>query len=102
MIIKIRNRSHHYISIDKRPLMDKRLSFKARGILAYCLTQPAHLRISMDHLIEQSADGKWSIKSAFKELAQFGYAKIENLRHKNGQIFGQQWVIYESPNCDRE
>lgn len=102
MIIKIRNRNHSYMAVDKRPLMDARLSFKARGIMAYCLTQPTHLRISMEHLEEQSTDGKWAIASAFKELAQFGYAKIEHLRHKNGQIFGQQWVIYENPNEHRD
>lgn len=98
MIIKIRNRDHPYIAMDKRPLMDKRLSFCSRGILAYCMTQPSHLRISIQHLIDNSNNGKKAIQTAFRELRTHGYAKIEFLRHeKSGKVFGKQWVLYEYP-----
>ncbi len=102
MIVKFHHRKHPYAMIDKRGLCDQRLSYKARGILACCMTMPAHLRVSMAFLIEQSPDGRFSVQSAFRELAKYGYAKLEQLRHKDGKIFGTQWMLYEYPELDTE
>jgi hypothetical protein len=39
-IIRCQKKRHPYAQIDKTPLLDTRLSWKARGILAYLLTKP--------------------------------------------------------------
>lgn len=98
MIIKFRRREHPYALIDKAGLTDSRLSYRARGILACCMTMPPKLRVSMQYLVENSTDGAKSVRAGFRELAASGYAKLERVRDRHGHVIGTQWVVYESPD----
>lgn len=102
MIFKFRRRESPYAMIDKRGLTDSRLTWRAKGILAYCMTLPAHLRVSMVSLVDSAPDGAKSLRSGMRELAEFGYAYLETIRDKHGHIIGTQWVIYESPELHKE
>lgn len=55
-------------------LSDVRLSFKARGLLAFMLTRPDDWKFySKDLLQHSSKEGICAIYSAIKELIRFGY-----------------------------
>lgn len=96
MIIKIVKHEGDYVSIANRVLEDERLSYKAKGVLAYLLTRPPHWVVRTKDLINRSTDGKTSVLSAMRELKDFGYAQMEVVR-KKGRLIGRQWVIYETP-----
>jgi len=84
--------------LDKGFLDDERLSFKAKGILAYLLSKPDNWKVIVKDLINHSADGKTAIYSGLRELKKYGYYKKEPVRDEFGQrIAYWESVIYESP-----
>ena len=98
-VVKIRTykRENPYVQIDHRPLNDPRLSWKAKGILAYLLSKPADWVILSADLITKSTDARDSVQAGMAELAKAGYARLETIR-ENGRVAGNQWVIMEDPN----
>lgn len=97
MIVKIHQRDHPYVVIDRRALADARLSWRARGLLVYCLTLPADSVVRVRDLIEASPDGSQSVQTGLHELAEFHYAELRTMRNARGHVIGKQWDIYESP-----
>jgi predicted transcriptional regulator len=75
---------------------DKKLTFAAKGLLIYLLTNKEKEKRRMDNLIEQSPSGRDSIKRIIKELEHFGYIKRNKIRNKSGR-FEQEVLVYESP-----
>jgi hypothetical protein len=67
----------NFTQISNEVLLDERLSFKARGILALLLSRPKNWKIYIDEIIERSdLDGKHSVRTGFKELKTFGYLEL--------------------------
>jgi hypothetical protein len=99
-IVKI-NKKDNYAIISNLPLNDRKLSWKARGILAYLLSKPNNWTVSLGDLIRMSEnDGERSIKSALKELRDFGYAKMRRGEFKDGKgkrKLGTFYDIFEEP-----
>ena len=85
--------------MNKTSLEDKRLSWKAKGILAYMLSKPDNWIFHIDELIRHSTDGKASFRSGFKELKTHGYVKRIRKRNKKG-TFDWETVVYEKPHTD--
>ena len=73
--------SDNYAQIHNNALADGRLSFKARGVLAYMLSRPPGWQTSVDRLAANGKDGSAAVKSALKELEQYGY--LRRLKHRN-------------------
>ena len=96
-IIRIQKRENPYVQIDRAALEDNRLSWKARGILAYLLSKPDDWSIHLFDIINHGTDGRDAVQGALKELEKFGYAKLELVRNENGQVGGKEWVICEAP-----
>jgi len=97
MIIRIQKRDNPFVQIDKRPLEDERLSWKAKGLLAHLLCKPDTWEISVADLVSRSKDGREAVQSALRELKQLGYATLESKRGEGGRLLGKTWVIYELP-----
>jgi hypothetical protein len=69
--------TNNFTQIANEVLLDERLSFKARGILALLLSRPKNWKIYIDEIIERSdLDGKHSVRTGFKELKEFGYLEL--------------------------
>jgi hypothetical protein len=97
-IVRIKKRSNPYVMIDKRPLENRDLSFKAKGLLTYLLSRPDNWEIRLEDLIQRSTDGKAAVQNALKELEKEGYAYLAIVRtDDNSQIAGKRWTIYEDP-----
>ena len=94
--------SDPYTRISNATLQDTRLSFKARGLLAYILSLPDDWSINVTHLETQSPQGKEAIYSALKELSELGYMRKEILRNEAGQIDGHRWIAFNNPSSDPE
>lgn len=89
-IIRVSKHDDHYVSINRYGLEDTRLSFKARGLLAYLLTKPDGWMINFRHLMKVGPDGEWSVLAALKELETCGYLSRSRRRLENGKFTWEQ------------
>lgn len=73
-------RKHHdrnYTVLDNAGLRDERLSWAARGILAYLYSLPDDWNISIANVAKAGPTGETIVRNAMTELATFGYLKRE-------------------------
>jgi len=103
MIIRVaKNKDNPYVMMNKTGLNDPRLSFKAKGILAYLLSKPDDWKVMVSELINSSTDGKTAVYSGLKELEENGYLKrvrVYRRDEKTGKKVIDHWetVVYETP-----
>ena len=98
MVITRSKRPKHYSIIDNDLLDDKRLSFKARGLLSYMLSKPDNWRFYVEELADHSEkDGVKAIRSAIKELEEVGYMKRIQRRSKDGKFLSNDWEVMGEP-----
>ena len=100
-IIRIHKKQNNFVMLDKGFLEDERLSFKAKGILAYLLSKPDNWKVIVKDLINHSNEGKSAIYSGLSELKKAGYYKKEPVRDGKGIIIYWESVIYECPNGEQ-
>ncbi|MFA1738471.1 DnaD domain protein [Lysinibacillus fusiformis] len=94
-IIRVAKNSN-YVVMNRTALNDGRLSWKAKGIMAYMLSMPDDWVFYMDELMTHSTDGKASFRAGFNELKQCGY--IERKPIREGQRI-KEWetIVHEVP-----
>jgi len=95
----VKNKQNPYVQIDRKTLGDKRLSWKARGILSYILSLPSNWKLYMSELKTHAPDGESSLKSGIKELIKYGYMKCNVLRDGKNRISRWEYLVYEKPLC---
>lgn len=89
-------RRERFSIVDRRALTDPRLSFKAKGILAYIIGFPDGATVNRDDLATMGPDGEKSIRSGLKELVDAGYLVRQKVRRPGGQMVTES-VLYEYP-----
>lgn len=87
----------NYTVMSNYHLKDKKLSFKAKGLLSYMLSLPNEWDYSLAGLCKASKDSKTSVQSALKELRENSYLKTTRERTENGR-FAWIYNIYEQPS----
>ncbi|EJR53675.1 hypothetical protein IIO_05932, partial [Bacillus cereus VD115] len=95
-IIRV-EKNRNYSVINNTGLRDERLSWKAKGILAYILTLPDDWVFYREELATHSKDGIDSLKSGMKELKEYGYVKRAPIRNDKNKIVSWETVIHEVP-----
>lgn len=76
-----------FAQIANSALRDKRLSFKARGVLALVLSNIGEWEASLRWLENQSEkDGKRAIQAALNELTELGYREVR-YESRNKKVF---------------
>jgi hypothetical protein len=96
--VKNKRRENPYVQLDKRCLEDEKLSWKAKGLLAYVLSKPTDWTIRRSDLVKKSKDGKDAVSSAIKELEINGYVYRYQERDEKGQFGEWVWEVYELPS----
>ncbi|MBW4607812.1 MAG: hypothetical protein KME22_11435 [Hassallia sp. WJT32-NPBG1] len=100
-IIRTFKKRHNFVIIDKTALEDARLSYKARGMLAYLLSKPSNWTTNTQNLINQSEkDGREAVLNGLKELEACGYLLRKKYKDKAGR-FRWEVMIFETLG-DRE
>jgi len=95
-IFKIHPSKKEYVTVSNKTLRDPRLSFKAKGILAYLLSYSENWRPQVLDIVNHGTEGKSAVWSAFRELRALGYMEMVHFRSKNGkQLIGRGWHVYE-------
>ncbi|MBW9219378.1 hypothetical protein CI793_09430 [Anoxybacillus ayderensis] len=90
-------KKENYVVLDKGFLNDKRLSWQAKGLLAYMLSMPNDWVFRIDDLKNRSTNGRDSTKSIIKELQEYGYIIKEQTRQQ-GKFSNNQYIVLERPN----
>ena len=72
MIVRGR-RPDRYLIVANKTLRDTRLSFRARGVLAFILSWPDGHRMTSGDIAEWGSEGRDAIQAAFRELRTAGY-----------------------------
>ena len=96
-IIRVQKKKHNFFICDKGFLDDERLSYKAKGILAYLCSKPDNWRVVVKDLITHARDGRDSIYAGLNELKTFGYYTKTAVRNEKGIVTHWDSVIYEDP-----
>jgi hypothetical protein len=94
-IIRFADR-RRFTSIANEALEDARLSFRARGLLAWLLSKPDGWTVNSESIVDSGAEGRDAIRTALNELEKVGYLLRENVRNDKGQWISVS-TIYESP-----
>lgn len=94
------NKDRNYTTINNTGLRDERLTWKAKGILAYILSLPDDWVFYMEEIATHSKDKLDSLKSGMKELKAHGYIKRFPVKDEKGKITRWETVIYEIPQVE--
>lgn len=101
-IIRTSKRENPYVMIDKYGLNDERLSWKAKGLLAYLLSKPDDWQVYESDLIKRASDGRDSVRTGLRELEKFGYLSRRQIRGENGSFGHMEYIVYERPITPEE
>lgn len=89
-----------FAQVSNGVLQDKRLSWRARGLLAFVLSQKEEFTAPRDWLeVQSDQDGQYVVRAILKELTSLGYRKVTRVRDANGK-FGMQVQWYQYPYGD--
>ena len=91
-----KNADNPFVMIDKRIFTDKKLSYRAKGVLGYLLSRPDNWLVNMVDVANQSTEGRDAVITAVNELMKHGY--IERIEHReNGRFKSYEYLVYEVP-----
>ena len=93
-------KSKDYTTICNRIFKDRRLSLKAKGLLAMLLSLSDHWELSIKGLIVILKEGESAIRSTINELIENGYVERERVKNEKGIIIGINYTVFESPKLN--
>ena len=98
MAIIRQKRKDRFSIIDNRIIENKKISFKARGLLIYMLAKPDDWKFYPDELAKHSdKDGVKAINTALQEIESVGYLVRKRKRDNKGHFKGIDYLLYETP-----
>ena len=89
-------KSKDYTTICNRIFKDRRLSLKAKGLLAMLLSLSDHWELSIKGLEAILKEGRTSIRSTMNELIKNGYVERQQIR-ENNKFIGVDYIVFELP-----
>ncbi len=87
----------NYTTLSNYHFKDKRLSWKAKGLLSTMLSLPDNWNYTIEGLASLSDDGVKATNSGLAELEKCGYLIREQLRDSKGHFVMMEYTIYEKP-----
>jgi hypothetical protein len=92
---KTKGETKGFTQISNTTLQDKKLSFMAKGLLNYLLSKPDNWKPNIKDLVKHGNESRRAILSAYRELQENGYMKIERIRGENYKISQVEYTIFE-------
>lgn len=87
----------NYTTLSNYHFKDKRLSWKAKGLLSTMLSLPDDWNYTIEGLSKISADGIKATNSGLLELERHGYLERKQTRNGNGHFGLAEYYVYEQP-----
>jgi hypothetical protein len=85
-----------YTQIDNAVLRDERLSYRARGILAYVLSHVEGWTVTSDSIAQHGKEGREAVRTAMRELEAAGYLERIKVQQEDGQ-WRTDVIVHEVP-----
>lgn len=85
-----------WTSIPNETLEDRRLSWRARGILAYLLSRPPGWDTDSERLAAIAKEGRDAVRTALTELEKARYLFRVKMQG-NGGLWATEYVLYDRP-----
>lgn len=89
-------RKQRFVVVDRATINDSRLSFRARGLLAWMLDKPDGWRASAEAISDATTEGRDAIRTALRELEDAGYLARRKYRGPAGR-WEAEMVVFETP-----
>jgi len=96
VIRSVRDRQNPYVQINKKALEDPKISLKAKGFIAYCLSKKDDWIFYVDQLCKVLKEKEVSIYNIIKECIDHDYAIRWRKRDKLGKFEAWQTIISDS------
>ena len=96
MAVLRKEKKNNFTIIDNAIFKDRRLSYKAKGLLCQMLSLPDGWEYSVKGLETLASDKYSAITSGLKELEEAGYFRREQIFDK-GKFAGYEYIISETP-----
>lgn len=90
-------RRDRFLVIDQCIIDDTRLSWAARGMLAYLLSRPDNWQVRIKDLQRRGNMGRDGTYKLVNELRSTGYVEFQQGRDSRGRIRGGSYVVREIP-----
>lgn len=84
MIIRVEHQDK-YVAVRNKTVRDRRLSYKATGLLVYLLSLPDDATVDRAGLARSKRDGQDSVMTGLRELAQAGYIEYRKVQDERGR-----------------
>lgn len=95
-IVRAPRPSSKFTTIRNEVLRDKRLSFRALGILVEILSRPDNWRTRSETLAAGRREGRDAVRTALSELKAAGYLEQHKVRDESGRITTVS-IVYDEP-----
>ena len=82
----------HFTQIPNTWVRDKRLSYKARGLLAELMSHEPGFRVSRESIARSGQDGDRAVRSAIAELEAAGYLRRSQERSDSQRFGAAVWT----------
>ena len=92
-----RDSTHAYFAISRALAQDSRLTFEARGVLAYLLSKPGDWEIKVTDLQREGNTGRDRTYRILRELRDAGYLHRDCERKDDGTFVWGPYRLYEVP-----
>lgn len=92
MLIRADRPEVNYTQISNSMLLDKRISSRAKGILALMLSFPPGWTTSSERLTQMVPEGRDAVRAALRELEKAGYLQRQRTRNADGTWSHHQMV----------
>ncbi|MGI5337639.1 hypothetical protein ACQEVS_09710 [Streptomyces sp. CA-181903] len=80
------NRRPLFVTVESATARDTRISFRALGVLTYCLDQADSWNVRSEQLARgEGREGRDAVRKALHELAAHGYYRLERRRFLDGK-----------------
>lgn len=90
-------RRWRYTTVDREPVNDERLSFRARGVLVWLLDKPDDWTVDAAAISRAGTEGRDAIRAVLRELEAAGYLERRKVQGPNGR-WRTESVIRERPS----
>lgn len=86
-----------FVQIPNSWMRDKRLSRRARGLLAELMTHRGGWQTTTQQMVANGPEGRDAVQTALAELAKYGYLRLERIRAEGGRMGGSHYHLQAPP-----
>ena len=98
-IIRVKRQPGNFTIIPNEVLRDK-MSFRAKGLLCLILSCTDDWVFTKAWVAKHCTEGRDAVNYAFNELAELGYASVEQEKDTAGRFIKQVWTFRDHSNRD--